>query len=120
MFRNLRLAALHVALAAIVLRALLPAGWMPDASHGGTFVICTAEGGIVHHAPAHPGNPLDKGDRDHQICPFAAGAHAAVAANTIAISVLFGIVRFVPPARRIARIESAFAPYSSRGPPSLV
>lgn len=120
MFRNLRLAGLHVALAAIVLRALLPAGWMPDASHGGTFVICTAEGGIVHHAPARPGNPLDKGDRDHQICPFAAGAHAAVAANTIAIFVPFGIVRFVPSARRIARVESAFAPYSSRGPPSLV
>jgi hypothetical protein len=117
MFRNLRLAGLHVALAAMVLRALLPAGWMPGPAHGALFVICTAEGGIVHHAP---GNPLDKADRDHQICPFAAGAHAAVAANTIAISVPSGIIRFVRPTRAIARIEIAFAPYSSRAPPALV
>lgn len=106
-----------MALAAMVLRALLPAGWMPGPAHSALFVICTAEGGIVHHAP---GNPLDKADRDHQICPFAAGAHAAVAANAIAVPVPSGIIRFIQPIRKIARIETAFAPYSSRGPPSLV
>ena len=43
--------AVTLALSAMLLRALLPAGWMPDlAGTGAPLVICTVDG--LHHVPA--------------------------------------------------------------------
>jgi len=63
----------HLALVAMLLRALLPAGWMPAAissADASPFVICTVDGPLhapAKHAPAqdHAGTP----------CIFAAAAH---------------------------------------------
>src|SRR5689334_12093707 len=44
----------HLALVALILRALLPAGWMPDAQAG--LTICSVDTlGVIHHdgAPGH-------------------------------------------------------------------
>ncbi len=64
----------HLALAALILRAFLPAGWMPNPQGVGetAFVICTMDGPVsVMDGKALPG----KDDpRAHESCPFAAAA----------------------------------------------
>src|SRR5438552_14173905 len=63
----------HLALAALILRALLPAGWMPDAQAG--LIICSTNTlGIIHHdgAPGHSGGKMSQEE-----CPFAAAPHLA-------------------------------------------
>lgn len=81
MIRNLRFAAVHLALAAMVLRALLPAGWMPGASAGTPLVVCTMNGleQIVLGADGKPlkHQPSQDGALHHEMCPFAAAAHLA-------------------------------------------
>ena len=73
LFRSL---ALTLALGGMLLRAALPAGWMPnlDGPSGAPFEICSVDG--LHHAPAQePGHhPVD--DRN-TTCAFAAAAHLA-------------------------------------------
>lgn len=118
MFRTMRLAGLQIALAAMVLRALLPAGWMPGQSADVPLVICTMDGAV--HAPAQPGHPIDRSDRDHQLCPFAAAVHLAVAVNAIALPASQEFGRALASVAHAARIATGFTPYSSRGPPSLV
>lgn len=110
----------HVALAALILRAMLPAGWMPDAHAG--LTICSldtgpaiAHLGTVHHdgTPDHSNNKTD-----HQECPFAAAAHLATPPQTVALAL---------PARhafaaetdqaRAALIAARFTPGAPRAPP---
>ncbi len=117
MIRTLRLAGLHIALAATVLHALVPPGWMPGQGPGAPLIICTAEGGITLKAPAQRGHPADHSDRDHQLCPFAAAVHVAVAANAIALPAPSAFGRTLLSAPSIARGEPPFTPYSSRAPP---
>jgi len=69
-------------LAALLVRGITPAGWMPNPQGlaGSPFVICTADG--VHTAAAdrdgHPPRPAN-GER-HDVCAFA-GPHAAPTAE---------------------------------------
>ncbi len=66
-----RSAALSLALLAMLLRALLPDGWMPNAggdAAASPFVICSVDG-------AHRGKaPADPQQRGHAPCAFAAAA----------------------------------------------
>ena len=62
----------HLAIIALIARALLPTGWMP-AAHG--LTICSVESGIPQ--PAHD-NGKD-GHSAHEECPFAAAPHLASA-----------------------------------------
>lgn len=73
--RELRLAAMHLALAAMLLRALMPAGWMPnaEAAAGSPLVICTMNGPM----PLAPEPQKHKADASGDICPFAAAAQLA-------------------------------------------
>ena len=66
--------AVTLALSAMLLRAMLPAGWMPNIAGvgGAAFVICSVDG--LHHGPAH--DPA-QGQHDDHMCPFAAAAHLA-------------------------------------------
>ncbi len=64
-----RSAAISLALCAMVLRALLPDGWMPSAG-ASPFVICTADG--MHRDGKAPAAPAQ--DRAHAPCAFAAAA----------------------------------------------
>jgi hypothetical protein len=110
-----------LALSAMILRALLPAGWMPntDGIPGTPLVICSVDG--VHHVvPAH--DPARPSRPDHVIaCPFAAAAHFASLRQPAAISVPSFVAWFVPVFDHASlppsRIALAKAP---RGPPATV
>lgn len=102
----------HVALAALILRAMLPAGWMPDA-HG--LTICSVTLGAVHHdaAPGHA-----DGKTAHGECPFAASAHmaAAPAAPSLALPAVHAFAAATDRAHA-AVIAARFSPGSPRAPP---
>jgi hypothetical protein len=69
-FRSL---AATLALTAMLLRAMLPAGWMPnpDGPAGAPLVICSLAG----PQQAHPGHAPQ--DSSGKVCPFAVVAHLA-------------------------------------------
>ena len=116
-----------LALAAMMLRALLPDGWMPAATGGaGTVLtICTMDG-PVRVALGHDGQPLKPthvhphGDRPTQ-CPFAAAPHfatpihlaAATTPSAAYFSALLPIAAGTPPGR------DTHSPQSPRGPPGF-
>ena len=80
MTRIFRQAALHLALAAMMLRALLPVGWMPNPAGLGqsSFVICTADGwGWRTDHREHGQSTPNDGRHSHEECPFAAAPHFA-------------------------------------------
>jgi hypothetical protein len=114
------LAAVHLALVAMLLRALLPAGWMPAAissADASPFVICTIDGPV--HAPAKHAPT-----RDHASTPciFAAAAHLSspVAHPAVSPSVAaWSRIDFAP------RIEAGSEPShwranAPRAPPALI
>ena len=90
--KHIRLAGLHVALVAMLLRALLPAGWMPaPPSHTADanwvpFVICTGNGLVrLNHAP---GSDHSDDQKTHHVapCPYAAAAHLSTPAHGDAVA----------------------------------
>lgn len=85
MGRFLRLAAFHAAFAAMMLRALMPAGWMPSQNDAGgsPLVICSING-PVHLVVGRDGQPLKQAPSRHEDCPFAAAAHLAQTASVVA------------------------------------
>ena len=116
-----------VALAAMLLRALLPDGWMPQV-HGGSgsfLTICTGSGlirltadaGSAPHSPAHHPD----GTQHTDICPFAAAPHYIAFAGIPAIAAPNLIVRIE---RQIARrpvlsLRQPYLPQTQRGPPHI-
>jgi hypothetical protein len=94
-----------ICVAALALRLLLPAGWMPVATGNGGVAITLCSGAVL---PADPG-PLAPGD--DQLCAFglALGPLLATAA------VPFLPVPAVPPVRQMARHHRARPP--GQGPP---
>jgi hypothetical protein len=62
-----------LALSAMLVRALLPAGWMPNPAGPGetVLVICTAQG-LVKLAPVHDRHRAPLSDHGGQACPFGA------------------------------------------------
>jgi hypothetical protein len=83
MHRQLRQNAALLALVAMLLRAAIPAGWMPDSGAGAPLAFCTADGLVLVQAGAadHGSSP---DDHDTLICPFAASAGVG-AVPTIAL-----------------------------------
>ncbi len=74
----------HIALAALLLRALVPIGWMPAAEAAGTpFVICSVNG-PAQHAP--DGQKLPDDSAHHQTCAFAAAPHLAKTPDVVALA----------------------------------
>ncbi len=111
----------HLALAALILRALLPAGWMPDAQAG--LVICaTGTLGIIHHDGA-PGDLSGRADGQvaHEECPFAAAAQLAAApdAPRLTLPVFHAFAASIDRAYASA-VAARFTPQSPRAPPRLV
>jgi hypothetical protein len=84
---RLRTFAWFVALSAIMLRAVLPAGWMPIAdSTGGTrLVICTGHGPIAGGSSSHHQLPLS--DDSNGVCAFAAAVHLSTLASAALLAV---------------------------------
>jgi len=116
---TLRRALLDIAFFAMVLHALLPAGWMPGPSSDGaiSFVICSADG--LHHLDGRDG-PKNTADHQHDACPFAAAPHAVTPALVAQIApthhaVLGEAAIAAPPA---TRESAAYQPHAPRAPPT--
>lgn len=103
----------HIALAALILRALLPSGWMPDAHAG--LIICSATLGTIHHdgAPGH-----DESKAQQQECAFAAAAHFAPTPDAPQIALpAFHAFAAATDSRYAAAVAARFTPQSPRAPP---
>jgi Protein of unknown function (DUF2946) len=125
MSNRLHFAGVYLALAAMVLRALLPAGWMPNPAGAGQspFIICTAQGPVWPGlGPGHGKSTPDDGHHNHEECPFAAAPHIAAPA---------GLAQLIPPSieAKISRpalsattlaYVAAYQPQSPRAPPLFV
>jgi hypothetical protein len=100
----------HLALIALIARAFVPAGWMPDAQ--GAMTICSATA-PTQHSDKHPDQ-----DAHHDICPFAAAPHLAstpdvpVLAAPLAHSIAAATDRAYA-----ATLRMRFTPGSPRAPP---
>lgn len=122
-FSKFRTAAVSLALAAMMLRALLPAGWMPGAIASGTPLVLCTMGSMAHAAPAKNGGPLERkpthdDGRHHEVCPFSAAPHLAPPAAAAAIlpsyAVTGGAARLAQsPLRQVSR----YVPQAPRAPP---
>ncbi|AVG21577.1 hypothetical protein EIB18_18515 [Caulobacter vibrioides] len=124
---------LALALLAVVLKVMIPAGFMPSAeSRNGlpfALVLCTGDGAKV----VQPGDTLDarhgdKGDQSdkagHDVpCPFAAQGAAApppTVVATIAIDLVAYAAPAIPPARTLAPGRGLAAPPPPPTGPPLV
>ena len=111
----MKMLARHILLAALLLRALVPLGWMPGSAQLGqaAWVICTADGQIQHGTPGK-----DDATQQHQPCAFAA-AHvmAAPQASAIAAPQLRTAALETGMAPAIPRVAAAFTPQAPRAPP---
>lgn len=85
MIRTAHPAVVMLALAAMVLRALTPVGWMPGAA-GAPITLCSADGPI-HLVVGEDGKPhKPQKDDGHQVCPFAAASHFAPPQLAVALA----------------------------------
>lgn len=126
MNRNRSRAIAVIALTAMMLRALLPDGWMPagGTSAGTLLTICTMNGPVrmALGADGQPQKQPAKHDsRSHEICPFAAAQHfaapislASLTAPHVAAPVLYGSA-----ATEISHARDVYSPQSLRGPPAF-
>lgn len=110
-----RSAAVALALAAMLLRALLPDGWMPG-GQAAPFTICSVK--VLHHESGKPSQPEQ--EHRHAPCAFAAAAPLAPPAIT---SLAFGTSTTsdtLAPARAEGPAPSASAhrPNAARAPPA--
>ena len=126
---SFRRAAVCLALVAMMLRGLMPAGWMPNPDGAGTslFVICDMDQGDMSkmdmsatgHDPAH--KPASD-NHQHEACPFAAAPHVATSSTVVALLLpsLSAHFSLQLAGGRLALQAAAYAPQSPRAPPSLV
>ena len=143
-----RRAAVVLALAAMMLRGLMPAGWMPNPAGAGEslFVICDmdqdmpAMGMDMSHMDmsAMDMSKMDMSGMDHgqpgkqsgkhsmdghqQACPFGAAPHVATGSNVVALLLPSQIADFAPHRAhaRVAADTAHHTPQSPRAPPVLV
>ena len=141
---SFRRAAVCLALAAMLLRGLMPAGWMPNPDGAGAslLVICDMDQAdmskmdmshmdmsgmdmskmdmsAMDHDPAHKPS---SDSHQHEACPFAAAPHVATPSTVVALLLPSLSERFSPQLAggRLAVQSAAYAPQSPRAPPSLV
>jgi hypothetical protein len=126
MTHRFRLAGVHIALAAMLLRALLPAGWMPNPAAAASFMICTTDG-PAQVAVGSDGQPLkhqpdQNNDRSHEACPFAAAPHLAAPAMLSALPLPSAATAAASNVvhSRLTEGLAGYTPQSPRGPPAFV
>jgi hypothetical protein len=110
-----------LALTAMLLRALLPAGWMPnpDGLAGAPLVICSMSGAQHAHPATNRGHAPQ--DNSGKICPFAAAAHLAPALQPVEFAQATVAIRMAttPAADDWFGARRARA-HAARGPPHPV
>lgn len=141
MLRTFRLAAVQLALAAMMLRALLPMGWMPnpDGFAQSPLVICLMDmpsgmamshGTDMSHAmdmskPMDmdmPGHGQDHGQQqNNEQCPFAAAPHIAAPFTIAEIAPPSELAHFAetPISRALFAFALDYHPQSPRAPPEI-
>ena len=121
-----RTVALHLALGAMILRALLPAGFMPASPSSGAFISVCTTGGLIRlaadesGAPSNGKAPKDDSGKRHELCPFAAAAvsKALLTASGAELALLQpDVTRALALSRDRATSRNTHRPQSSRGPP---
>ena len=122
--RTLKFAGVQIALVAMLLRAILPVGWMPGAAENSAspFVICTVNGPVhAAHVPDGPKHSQDDG-RQNDVCPFAASVHLATptAEASVAPSTQIALFSFLHAPARAVQSAARYALSSPRAPPSFV
>ena len=141
-----RRAAVCLALVAMMLRALMPAGWMPNPAGAGEsfFVICDMDQTDMSkmdmskmdmsHMSAmdmadmdmsgmdHGSSGKHSGDGHQQPCPFAAAPHVATPSSVAALQLPSQLAKFSPllAAERAAIKAATYKPQSPRAPPISV
>jgi hypothetical protein len=116
-----RSAAVQIALMAILLRAVLPAGWMPEAitsADASPFVICTIDGPL-HATPAKPSHDHDRATSP---CVFASVVPLSSPDITIAAPTPMQFasqIAFAPLHETIITAPH-FRPNAARAPPAFV
>jgi len=100
----------HLAFVALVVRAMMPAGWMPAAQG---MTICTVEASASHDQKAPPEKSVH-----HDICPFSAAPHLASVPDVPKL-VLPAFHAFAAAIDRdyAATVAARFSPGSPRAPP---
>lgn len=120
-----RLVAVQFALAAMLLRALIPAGWMPNPGAGALLVICTGHGPMTMSSGAHHGKtaprPHHRQNHENDICPFAAAGHLATPALFAALAAPLALesAERRPPETGITPATPRDALRNPRAPPRL-
>jgi hypothetical protein len=103
----------QLALIAMIVRALMPVGWMPSAGVDTPFVVCTMNG-PVQQAPDRDKLPAGH----HDICPFAAAPHLAAVPELPQIVLPQIHAGAAQAERAYAAMQPArFSPASPRAPP---
>lgn len=127
MTRQIRLPGFYIALVAMLFRALLPSGWMPNigGAAGIPIVLCSVDGPVpavlgpdgqpLKHSPAHDDS------HQHDVCPFAAAPHfAAPVAIVVAHVPVSILVAAIPLGSKQKNPSShSYTPQSPRGPPGI-
>ena len=134
MIRTFRLAAVQLALAALVLRALLPTGWMPNPEGfaQSPLVICLMDmpsGMDMSHA-MDMSKPMDMDMQGHghsqqqssEQCPFAAAPHIAAPIAMAELAPPSELAGFAekPVNRRLPALTLGYHPQSPRAPPTSI
>ena len=135
MLRTFRLAAVQLALAAMMLRALLPMGWMPNPEGfaQSPLVICLMDmpsSMDMSHA-MDMSKSMDMGMQGHghdhsqqqnnEQCPFAAAPHVAASVDVAEIAPPSELAHFAekPASRSLAAFALSYHPQSPRAPPPI-
>ena len=127
MTRRIHLPGFYIALVAMLFRALLPSGWMPNpgGAPGTPIILCSLDGPvrIVLGADGQPVKQSPDQNDTHQndVCPFAAAPHFATPVAAVAVPVPLAIAA-APEVAAPERLESAsdfYSPQSPRGPPGI-
>lgn len=115
MLRAFRPAALLLALTAMLLGAMLPAGWMPGAN--GMPVMCSLD-----HAPGKQSPANDRSDNHGHECPFAAAPHLAppLAVASLAAPMVQAAAPGLSRTAAFAPRRPGHAPQAPRAPPAFV
>jgi hypothetical protein len=128
MFRTFRLAGIHLALAAMMLRALMPDGWMPNtaAAGGMPIALCTIDGPVslvvAETGKPAPHDPAHNDGRHVDVCPFAASPHFATVTPAVVPTLPLAEAFFAPrlPQSIVFAAGGRHTPQSPRAPPSFV
>ncbi|MBS0579712.1 MAG: hypothetical protein JSR36_10685 [Proteobacteria bacterium] len=111
---------LGAVLPALVLRALIPFGFMPVAGHAGLAMeLCPGAAAMATGGHHHHGAPA--ADSAHALCIFAAGAAPALVPVVIDSPLTACCAATAPEAREaVLRLPSIQRAQSARAPPSSV